>query len=389
VGDHLGIYASLRDNHEDKLLSGYDFLNTRPGAVYKSGQDYSEMRGGITWTWKWGMLGLVKDHAEWGNNYHYPSVLSAKAPSFAQIRLSLTPAKWFEFNYMHGWLVSGVVDSLRSYPYTNPYGSSTRRVYRKKFIAANVFTFKPWKGLHASIGNSIIYSDTEAHPAYLIPFLLFKSIDHGNNNATDNDGGQNSQFFIDLSSRQINHLHLYATFFFDDISTKRLKENGHFDYYSLNAGFRVSNLLPNTFFTLEYFQSYPLVYKHNLPTTTYESNFYNLGHYLLDNSRGVYTEIAVRPVRGLAIKASYNTAKHGRDHEELGTNRRDVVQLFMDSITYSTKSFGLDVNYQLFNDIFVFGSYTYRHNTGEIEKYEAPFFRGKTNTFSFGVNYGF
>jgi hypothetical protein len=389
VGGHLGIYASLRDNHEDKILSAPGYLNTRPGAVYKHGQDYSEMRGGLTWGWKWGMLGLVKDHAEWGNNYYYPSILSSKAPSFAQIRLSLTPVKWFEFNYIHGWLVSGVVDSLRSYHYTNSYGNGYRRVYRKKFIAANMFTFKPWRGLHTSIGNSIIYSDIDAHPAYLIPFLLYKSIDHTNNNASDNNGGQNSQFFIDLSSRQIRHLHLYTTFFFDDVSIKRLRENGHMDYYSLNAGIRVSDLLPNAFFTMEYFQSYPLTYKHDMPTTTYESNFYNLGHYLQDNSRGIYTELAFRPLRGLDVKVFYSSAKHGRDHTELGTNRVEVVHMFMDSIVWKNNTAGLEANYQLFNDIYLFCSYTYQHNTGEIEKYTAPYFRGKTNTFSFGVNYGF
>jgi hypothetical protein len=33
-------------------------------------------------------------------------------------RLSLYPVKWLEFNYIHGWLVSEVIDSARSY-YTN------------------------------------------------------------------------------------------------------------------------------------------------------------------------------------------------------------------------------------------------------------------------------
>ncbi len=389
VGKHFGIYASLRDNHEEKLLSGHEYLNTRPGAVYKSGQDFSEMRGGVTWAWKWGMLGLVKDHLEWGNNYHYPSILSAKAPSFTQLKLRLSPVKWFEFNYIHAWLVSGVVDSSRSYYYTNSYGTSYRKIYQKKFMAANIFTFKPFRGLHTSIGNSIIYNDVNAQPVYFIPFLLYKSVDHANNNASSNEGGQNSQFFIDISSRQIKHVHLYATLFFDDVSTARLKENGHLDYYSLNAGFQVSDLLPNTFLTLEYFQSYPLVYKHNMPVTTYESNFYNMGHYLQDNSRGLYTEVAVRPFRGFEAKVFYNHAIHGKDHEELGTDRRQVVDMFLDSIVWKNTSIGIEVNYQIINDVYVFGSYTYQHNTGEIEKYTAPYFRGETNTFSIGVNYGF
>lgn len=389
VGDHLGIYASYRDNHEDKLLSGHDYLNTRQGAVYKSGQDYTEMRGGITWSWKWGMLGLVKDHVEWGNNYNYPSIISSKAPSVTQIKLSLNPVKWFEFNYFHGWLNSGVVDSAGSLTYTNSYGSGRRRIYEKKYMAANIFTFKPWKGLHTSIGNSIIYSDTEVHPGYLIPFLLYKSLDHANNNASSNEGGQNSQFFIDISSRQINHLHLYATVFFDDISISRLQENGHMDYYSLSAGFRVSNLIPNAAFTLEYFKSYPLVYKHDMPVTTYESNFYNMGHYLQDNSQSIHTALTFKPIRGLTATISYTSAKHGKDHEKLGTDRLEVVELFMDSVTWKSKSFALDVNYQVFNDIFLFAGYSWEHNTGDIEKYTAPYFRGKTNTFSVGMNWGF
>jgi hypothetical protein len=389
IGKHVGIYASLRDNHEKDLLSGYKYLDTRPGAVYKSGQDYSEMRGGITFSWKWGTIGLIKDHSEWGNNYYFPSIVSAKAPSVAQLKFSMKPAKWFEFNYYHGWLVSGVVDSAGSLVYSNSYGTSTRRIYEKKYIAANMFTFKPWKGLFTSIGNSIIYSDTDPHPAYLIPFMLFKSADHQNNNASSNEGGQNSQFFIDISSRQIKHLNLYAVLFFDDLSTSRLFKNGHLDYYSLNTGFQVSNLVPNTFFTFEYFQSYPLTYKHNMPVTTYESNFYNMGHYLQDNSRGFFAELVFRPLRGLNISASFQSARHGKDHEELGTNRKEVVHLFMDSITWKNQRFGMDINYQLLNDVYLFCSYNYQLNKGEIEKYTAPYFRGNTSTLSFGVNYGF
>lgn len=389
VGKNIGVYASLTDNHEDEALSAPQYLDTRPGARYKSGMDFSEMRGGLTYTWKWGSFGLIKDHFEWGNHYHYPSILSARVPSVTQLRLNMKPAAWFEFNYFHGWLASGVVDSVRSYPYTNSYGSSTRVVYRKKFIAANLFTFRPFKKMYASVGNSIVYSDTEAHPAYLIPFLLYKSVDHTLNQGLLNDGGQNSQFFIDISSRQINHLHLYATLFFDDIAIGRALENGHPDYYSLNAGFQVSNLLPNTFFTLEYFQSYPLVYKHNMPTTTYESNLYNLGHYLQDNSRGIYTEFAVRPLRGLFLKAYYHHATHGRDHNELGTPRLDVVHLFLDSIEWEQNSFGLHASYQLINDLFIFAGYEFKDNTGNEAKYTVPYYRGRNNTFTFGVSYGF
>jgi hypothetical protein len=296
--------------------------------------------------------------------------------------------RWFEFSYLHGWLVSGVIDSSRSYWFTNSYGTSYRKVFRRKYISSNLFTFRPLKGLQTSIGNSIVYSDTEVQPGYLIPFFLYKSVDHTNINAGDNMLGSNSQFFIDISSRQIRHLHLYATLFFDDVSVSRLKKNGHLDYYSLNAGFRLSDLIPNTFLTLEYFQSYPLVYKHDMPTTTYESNFYNLGHYLQDNSKGLYVAAGVKPLRGLDLRAWMNTSRHGRDHEALGTDRVAVVDMFMDSITWKSVTAAFEVSYQVFNDVYVFGSYTYRHDTGDIEKYTPVYFRNAEATFSFGLNVG-
>ncbi|MBN1416736.1 MAG: hypothetical protein JW973_16680 [Bacteroidales bacterium] len=389
VGKHLGVYASLRDNHERDMLSGPDYLTTRAAARYKSGQDFSEMRGGITLAWKWGTFGLVKDHYEWGNFYRYPNVFSSKPPSITHLKLNIKPVRWFEFNYMHGWLASGVVDSLRTYPYTTSYGNSTRTVYRSKYLAANLFTFKPLKNLFFSIGNSIVYSDDNPNPAYLIPVMLYKSIDHSSNQYLSDEGGQNSQFYIDISSRQINHLHLYATLFFDDISTERLFENGHPDYYSFKAGFRMSNLVSNLFLTAEYTQTYPLVYKHTIPTTTFESNFYNMGHYLQDNSRGIYADLIYRPIRGLSLTVWYDFAQVGPDHEELGTNRIDVVNMYLDTVKWQSSTIGFSARYQIINDVFAFCEIEHATITGEIEKYTPPYFRNSPVTLSVGVNYGF
>ncbi len=390
AGKHLGVYGSLRDNHEEKVLSAPEYLNTRPGAVYKgSSNDFSEMRGGITVSWKWGSIGLVKDHMEWGNNYFYPSIISGKTPSITQVKLFLKPAKWLEFNYFHGWLVSGVVDSARSYTFTSGYGTNTREVFFNKYMAANLFTFKPLKNLYASIGNSVVYSADNVNPAYCIPIMLYKSVDHTLSDYQSNYTGQNSQFFFDISSRQLRHLHIYAAFYYDDISFNRLKEQGRMGYYSLNTGFRLSSLIPNTAVTFEYFQSYPLVYKHIMTTTTYESNFYNMGHFMQDNSRSYYAEIVFKPILGLDLKVSYNFAQHGPDHAELGTDRQEVVNYFLDTVEWENNEFTFTASYQIINDIFVFGEIRYRNTTGNIEKYTAEYYRGETTTFSVGLNWGF
>ncbi len=166
-----------------------------------------------------GSVGLVKDKLQWGNNYNGANIFGGNNPSFVQLRLHLNPVKWFDFNYFHGWLNSMVVDSARSYWVTNSYGTDYREVYHKKFIAANMFTFTPLNYLNISAGNSIVYTDIDLYPAYLIPVFFYKSVDHSVNSGINN---MNSQMFFDISSRQIRHLHLYTSLFVDELSVKRI-----------------------------------------------------------------------------------------------------------------------------------------------------------------------
>jgi len=119
IGTVFGAYSSLRDNHEEDRLTSPLYFNQRQGAPTKGstkgGIDYSEARGGLMLSWKWGAFGAIKDHEVWGSNYYGANILSGRTPSFAHLKLQLKPVKWFEFNYIHGWLVSQVVDSSRSH----------------------------------------------------------------------------------------------------------------------------------------------------------------------------------------------------------------------------------------------------------------------------------
>ena len=147
-----GFYASLRDNHEKPFLGLADYLTQREGGHIKEGTDWSEMQGGVTYTWGWGNIGLVKDRVQWGSNYNGANIFGGHNPTFVMLKLQVTPVKWLDFNYYHGWLNSRVVDSTRSYWVTNSYGTDYREVYHKKFIAANLITFTPFKNLNISAG---------------------------------------------------------------------------------------------------------------------------------------------------------------------------------------------------------------------------------------------
>jgi hypothetical protein len=390
IGKHFGAYASLRDNSEYKNISDTGFLNTRYGAAYK-GTDYSEMRGGITMKWKWGTFGIVKDHIEWGDNYHYPNIFSSKAPSFAQIKLQLRPIKWFEFNYFHGWLVSDVVDSSRSYN----YNGVQRNVYHGKYIAANMFTFIPWQGFNFSFGNSIVYSDIGVHPAYLIPVFFYKSVDH-TYNSTTNTAGQNSQLFFDISCRLIPKIHLYYSMYLDDLTFSRMFDpDQQSNHWSMKGGLRISNLLPNIIITAEYNRTNPLAYRNDNLTTVFSSNSYIMGHFLQDNADILYFALEVKPLRGLHIKSWYEKIRKGpeypyiRDADPITGIPMVWGKKFLETIDWAQSSYGLALQYQVVNDLYFFVELIKTKSSGNEKYYVPEYFQNSPLTFSAGMNFGF
>jgi hypothetical protein len=379
-----GFYASLRDNHEKPLLGLPQYLSQRVDGQIKGSTDWSEMIGGVTYSWKWGSAGLIKDKLQWGNNYNGANIFGGNNPSFVHLRLHISPVKWFDFNYFHGWMNSMVVDSANSFWVTNSYGTSYRRVYHKKFIAANMFTFTPFKNFNVSAGNSIIYDNENVNPAYLVPLFFYKSVDHS---LTFGIVNMNSQMFFDISSRQIKNLHLYATLFIDELSLSRFTKKDQWNFLSYKAGFRLTDLpVSNLSFTTEFTYTYPLTFQHNVPTLTFENAGYNLGHYLKDNSREWYVALDYHPVRTLDINLYFLDAIRGPDYTELGVNRIGNPPLA--SVQWHNTSFGLKASYQIVNDLYTWFSITSSHITGDA-RWSPEYFYGWKGTVNGGVTFGF
>jgi len=389
IGKNFGGYASLRDNYATELLVQPEYFSLATGGVYKvneggrKGGDWSEMRGGLTVSWNWGSFGVMKDFISWGNNYHGANIISDHAPSFPYIQLHLKPAKWFEFNYIHGWLASKVIDSTRSYYVDDVY----RIVYHNKYIAANMFTFRPWKRLNISFGNSIIYSG-DINPAFLIPFMFFKSVDHSS--YFNNNAGSNAQMFFDISSRQIRHLHLYVTLFIDELKMSRITDPDVHNLTSWKFGFRVSDFpVRNLSFTGEYTMTQPGTYGHYISTTTYASNRYNMGHYMRDNSQEIYAAISWRPLRGLYFRTSYTLAEHGDDILYGDVTGSEIIKVpFLKNKTWQNYQFEFKARYELVSGIYFWLQYLNTNRKGDL-RFGSEILHGKTNTFVAGINVGF
>jgi hypothetical protein len=313
IGKSWAFYASLRDNYNSvEPISRPNYFTQEPAGNYKftKGAEFSEMRGGITYSWKWGSIGFIKDHVAWGDNANGSNILSGNTPSFPIISLKIKPVNWLELNYFHGWLVSEVIDSTRSYYTSN---GDYRAVFRQKYIAANLYTFMPFKRLNLSVGNAIIYSDVNVQPAYLIPFSFFKSIDHTLNHNIEN---QNSMMFINFSSRQIRYLHVYFSAFIDEFSISRINDQNRNNFTSLKGGVSTSGFpIKNLSLYAEITRTKPNTFEHYIETTTYASNKYNLGHYLRSNAVDYYFSVNYLLPKSIKIKAAYNYAYHGNDYE--------------------------------------------------------------------------
>jgi hypothetical protein len=388
----FGFWASLRDNHESVELTARDFMNQRIGGgnikVLEGGnRDYEEFRGGISYQWDWGHAGLIMGQFSWGENNAGSNILSGRTPAFPRLELSLDPAGWLSFRYVHGFLFSEVVDSASSFYVSNAYGTDYREVYHSKYLSANMFTFTPMRGLQLSVGNSIIYDTETPFAGFLIPFAFFKAIDHSLNAANNN---MNSQLFFSASSRNLGHFHLYGTIFLDELAAGRIFDSEEFNFVSCKAGVS-STVIPNMRVVAEYTWTNCLTFMHYVPTITFESNQYNLGHYLEDNARDLYFSAEYSPLRTLRVKACLNHSLKGPDHTALGTLPRYNIVPF-DPVVWESMRIGLLASVQLVNDLYLRLGYEWRNVTGEeetLDRWTPEVYHGKTGTLRMGLNYGF
>jgi hypothetical protein len=384
LGKHVGCAVSISRTFQDCILSEPQYFTQLPGGKWNTysdgGGSFTEWTGQLTYSWKWGSLGIYHDHFSWGDGYHGASYFSGRAAAFPFVKLHLKPAKWIEFSYIHGWLNNSEED-FALVNETDQYAFASSIA---KHLSANLLTFIPWRGLDISFGNSIIYDGAE-QLAYLNPFMFYKSIDHTLSYSIDNE---NSQLFLDLSSRQIKHLHLYLTLYVDEFKMSRIWTKDEHNFLSWKAGACLSDFpIRNLSFILEGTRTLPMTYQHYDPTLTFASDGYNLGNYLRDNSQEIYVAFIYKPVRGLSLTLSYNFAEHG-DEFQYGLVPDPTVLPVLKNISWQNQCIALNASYSLVAGTVVFINYQFNKEKGDVQ-FTAPVFRGNTNTLSAGVQIGF
>lgn len=387
----FGFYGSLRDNNVTQVLAAPQYLTPRPGQNYKTisddnRSDYNEAMGGISYQWKWGDISILKDRYIWGNAKRSPNIFSGKAPSYAAIYFRLYPVKWLDFQYMHGWLVSEELDSARTY--LTPNGS--RKIYMNKNIAANFFTIKSNFNVDFTFGNSIVYSDNGIQPVYFIPFMFFKSADHTYNGTGSNEVGQNAQLFFDISTRALRKVHLHASLFVDEVSLSNMWDpDKQTNIVSLKVGATWFNALPNLHLSAEYTRTNPWTYRHQIQSTTFESNRYILGNYLGENADELFAKAEYMPYAKWKVVASAWLARKGPRHNyEIVNGNANVTGLdFMSTTDWKQTGGKLSVNWEFLNSASVFGSVAYQRSEGNPD-YIPDYLKGNVLTGEVGFRVG-
>lgn len=442
IANHISVWGSMRELRFDgSRLSGNVFKNKQLGALlYPSkvllgadrtrpfgyetdflynhlgyqydlnnhyGGDFAEVRAGIRFYMPWGSLGLVKDNIVWGDNFNGSNIISGRAPSFPMITLNLKPCNWFELNYIHGWLVSNVTDSA------NYYQENEIRHYRmqSKYIAANMLTFRPIPKLDLSIGNSIIYAEQSINPLYLIPIAFYKAFDKGATRGLAIEN-QNSQIFVNFSSRNIKHLHLYFSAFIDEVSFRRfLPSSAEKNPISYKIGANITNFpLQNFAFTAELTRTNIITYKHSIEALTWENNSIGLGHYLGDNAMDIYLAVKYMPIRGLDLKLSYTGIYKYNDYNFVREHTKTIIsQKPYNQKVFSNSIVAFRALYEVFNNIYAHIDIQYNNaqgydlsaNAGKVEgentltaeqnlnKFSPLFYQGKNVTATVGLNFNF
>ncbi len=301
----LGFSFDFRDNHESGINADRvkDFVSEKGITEVNSDEesfDYSEFNANIGINGSWGSLSVGKGNVEWGYGGNGKLVLSSKSPSYPYIRFELKPTNWLNFYYLHGWLASDVLDTVSSYA-TNRENYN-RTIFREKYIASHTIQVNFYKNTSFSFGESIVYSD-KLEFLYLFPLSFFRAADHylSKNN---NDAGANSQFFFNLSSKNIiPNTHLWAEYLIDEITLDELgNSTTERTQHAYALGFsNYDSFIENLTIKASYTKIYPFVYRHYIPTQTYESRGYLLGHWIGHNSDQIYSELNYTFLRGAKL----------------------------------------------------------------------------------------
>ena len=354
LGKHVGADFMFRDNVESgSYVSASNPFSSEPAQVIarKLGSfiNYDPIDAQVNIDLDFVTLSVEKMHNVWGVGEQGNIILSNKAPSYPQIKIRARLSENIDFTYIHGWLYSDIIDSLRSYQVADISGSlGFRRVNRQKYIAAHIIEFTPWNGVDLSIGESEVYGSRSPELLYLIPIMFFKAGEHWMND-TDN-----SQMFFSADLNIVKDQNYYLSLFLDEFSTEDFART---DRQRNQLGFTVGTKIYDLLFSdsklmIEYTRVNPWVYNHRFSDDTYQSHKINLGHWIGQNADLFSIGFNYKPIRSLEVGLIFESLRKGGKDSTIFQYRLPTPTFLYSPLT-KQQTFGIVGNYEPIRDFII------------------------------------
>jgi hypothetical protein len=385
----LSFYFMFNDNivYNYDYYNKIDFLNKQGRILTRNSNnrsEFSETNGYVSYSNEWLNIGIVKDNLKFGEGKNSQLILSSRAPSFPALVLNLKLSEWFSVYSLHGWLISGITDSSKSYSTQ----LMTRKVEHEKYFALHSFQFDLFNSLTFRIGETIIYSDRGPYLGYMLPFLLFRSVDHMFTYGSD-DSGNNGSLFFDGNYRFGKSYKLYGSLFIDELSlSKLLKGDTERNQFGFLAGLEAKKFLDkNLSWTVEYTRILPWVYSNWIPAQTYTNNRFPMGHYIGQNSDQIYFDVSYKFFDGLDVTVSGDYTRNG-GFSDIKNQYSPPGEKFLYGPVRKILRLGSEINFNYLENIFVKLEYDFYDVKDEDVMRTPDWQLGKNHFVSLRLFYG-
>lgn len=317
-------------------------------------RNYNELRVSLAYQFKNGYISIGQDRITMGYGQQSNIILSQNAPTYPMIRLRYHPFKKVQFNYLHAWLQSSILDKNAGYSLgTTTYGGVSN-VYIPKFYAMHSITYSPKEGVDLSLGESIVYAN-KLNLGYLLPINYFKSFDNTSSNQ-NLLAGANGQFFAAASVRRfIPKTQLYGQLFIDEIRVSKLLTNENRNQIGYQAGIKTVDFLKvnRLIAGAEYTRNRPFVYSNINPVQFYSHHQEMLGDWLGNNSDRMMAYFQYYPNQKIMAKIELAYIRKGGP----GTIEQQYLAMpqpaFFFDPQFKQKSITFEAKYQVLNQLFV------------------------------------
>ncbi len=318
---------------------------------------------------------FAQQEVAWGYGESGQLILSNNVEPYPYLSISKNWG-WFQFIALHGKLQSFWADTL----------ADGYKVFPDKWLAAHRLELSVWQKVTIGLNECFIYGNRYADWAYLLPFNFYRAVQH---KLRDRD---NATISLDAEYLAWPGFKVYGTVFLDEFKKSKIGTNWYGNKQAFAFGlwwvdpFKLSNFS----LRFEYTAIMPWVYTHKFRLNAYTSDGRSLGHWAGPNSEVFYLHLQkdwhARLISGLKLQqwkhgANYPDENIGGDillgHGTLLGNQSEPRQTrkFLEGILTTYQTAELYVNYEVFNDFYVKGSFTLGkvETAGSVKNYHELF----------------